>query len=337
MFYRDKIEGGQTMALLEIKNISKEYRRGVKANDEITLSVEAGEVFGLLGPNGAGKTTLVNQIIGLVAPSSGQIRIAGVDVVANPDYARLACSFQPQSQVPIDGLTLLQATELVSRMRGGGREPARERARQLIEALEIGAWADKRGETLSGGVRRLAAFCMAAVAPGQLVILDEPTNDVDPLRRRLLWRQVGKLADLGAAVLLVTHNVLEAERSVNRLAIIDQGQVVGAGTPASLKEHAKSCLRVELVLEPTVQAPALPGFMSHSIEVGRRIIAKVDASAVGLAVEWANSLKECEVLEEFSVGPTTLEDVYIRMIGRPDALEVPAEEVQHVVSAQLVQ
>jgi ABC-2 type transport system ATP-binding protein len=321
--------------MLTIEHVSKEYRRGVRANDDISLSVEAGEVFGLLGPNGAGKTTLVNQIIGLVAPTSGKIAIAGVDVTHNPGYARQACSFQPQSQVPIDGLTPLQAITLVGLLRGGRPTDVRQRTRGLVEALEIGAWAEKPGETLSGGVRRLVAFCMAIVVPGQLVILDEPTNDVDPLRRRLLWQEVRRLADQGSAVLLVTHNVLEAERSVGRLAIIDQGRVVAAGTAASLKEREAGYLRLELILEPGVEPPPQPAFLSRPVIMGRRLIAKMEASSVGQAVAWANRVKERGMAEEFSVGPATLEDVYVRNIGRPDALEVPVKEVDHVVRAQL--
>ena len=148
-------------ALLEIDHLSKVYRGGVRANDNISLSVKAGEVFGLLGPNGAGKTTLVNQIIGLAMPTSGSMRIAGVDVIAKPGYARQACSFQAQTQVPIAGLTAMQAIELVGRVRGGSRTEVRQHAVQLIRELEIGEWAHTMGATFSGGVRRLVAFCLA--------------------------------------------------------------------------------------------------------------------------------------------------------------------------------
>ena len=323
------------MTMLKIDHVSKEYRRGIRVNDDISLSIEAGEIFGLLGPNGAGKTTLVNQVIGLVIPTSGGISIAGVDVVADPDHARQVCSFQPQSQIPLDGLTPLQAINLVGRMRGGRADAVRRRAHQLIEALEIEPWAEKRGETLSGGVRRLLAFCMATVVPGRLVILDEPTNDVDPLRRRLLWQTVRSLAEEGSAVLLVTHNVLEAERSVTRLAILDGGRVVGVGTPASLRAQDAGYLRLELILEPKIEPPALPVFLGQSVTAGRRIIAKVKESSVGPAMAWANGLKEKQIVEEFSIGPTTLEDVYMRKIGRSDALEISTEEVDHVVRAQM--
>lgn len=96
------------------------------------------------------------------------------------------------------------------------------------------------------GIRRLVGYCMAAVAPGKIVILDEPTNDVDPLRRRLLWREIRSPADSGTAVLLITHNVLEAERAVDALAIIDKGRVVGTGTPSSLKGQEAGPLWVAL-------------------------------------------------------------------------------------------
>jgi ABC-2 type transport system ATP-binding protein len=309
------------MALLEITNVSKKYRNGALANDDINLSVEAGEVFGLLGPNGAGKTTLVSQIIGLLVPTSGTIRIAGVNTVENPGFARQACSFQPQSQVPIEGMNPFQAIELAGLLRGGKAKDVRRRTTELIEAFELGQWARKGGESLSGGVRRLVAFCMAAVVPGQITILDEPTNDVDPLRRRLLWQQVRLLADQGSTVLLVTHNVLEAERSVDRLAIIDRGKVVGAGTPGSMKNGSSNYLRLELLFEPGVAVPAVPPFLTHTVNGGRRLIGRLEAEDVSMATLWANQMKADQFVEEYSVGPSTLEDVYIQKIGRADALE----------------
>jgi ABC-2 type transport system ATP-binding protein len=323
------------MDLLTVERLRKEYRGGVVANDSITLAIDPGEVYGLLGPNGAGKTTLVNQIVGLVKPTSGEIILNGVNIVANPDYARQACSFQPQTQVPIDGLTPMQAITLVGRLRGGKASDVERRANELIKSLEIEEWADKTGQQLSGGVRRLVAFCMAAVTPGKLTILDEPTNDVDPLRRRLLWRQVRELAGNGSSVLLVTHNVLEAERSVNRLAVIDHGRVLASGTPASLKESDAGAFRIEIVLEPAAARPHLPAFVTHSVTTGRRLIGRVDACQLGQAVDWASELKTRSVIEEFSVGPATLEDVYVRKIGRADDLGGPAKEINNVVHAQM--
>jgi ABC-2 type transport system ATP-binding protein len=315
------------MAVLEIQGITKQYRRGPLVNDDISLAVEAGEVFGLLGPNGAGKTTLIGQIIGLVEPTSGSITIDGVDVVANPAVARQACSYQPQLSVPIDNITPRQAIELAGRIRGGRRDDMRRRADELLQALDLTEWADKATQ-LSGGVARLAAFGMAAVLPGRVVILDEPTNDVDPLRRKLLWTQVRALADGGAAVLLVTHNVLEAERCVDRLAIVDHGQVLAQGTPAELKTALGAPLRLELVLEPGAAAPAGPRFAPPPVHVGRRMFVDVALADVNQAVTWARDLQDGHTVAEFSVAPASLEDVYVRRI-QPDEAD---EEVDRVAA-----
>src|SRR5512141_530521 len=245
--------------LLEINGLTKTYRQGgVRANDGITLSAGAGEVYGLLGHNGAGKTTLVNQVVGLAKADGGSIGVGGKDLVADPGLARRSCSIQPQAQVPINGLTPRQAIGLVGRLRGERPYTVRQRTDELAGALEIDEWLDTDGAQLSGGVKRLVSFAMAAVAPGRLAILDEPTNDVDPGRRRHPWAQVRALADRGAAVLLVTHNVIEAERSVDRLAILDHGRVIVEGTPAELKASMADELRLELALEPAADRPAIP-------------------------------------------------------------------------------
>ena len=308
-------------ALLYVENLVKEYRGGVRANDGISLAVQSGEVFGLIGPNGAGKTTLVSQIVGITKPTSGTIRIAGVDVVSRPAFAQQACSFQAQTQAPIAGLTAWEAIELVGLIRGGKKAQVKQRASELIKALELEDIVKKMGDTFSGGMRRLVAFCMAAVLPGRIVILDEPTNDVDPLRRRLLWREVHNLAQAGSAVLLVTHNVLEAERAVDRLAIIDRGRIQVSGTPASLKEHDGEYMRLVATLEPGAEPPQAPDFLPHSLTVGRRLIAHVRDDSTVRALEWAWGLRQQGTAEEFSLEPTTLEDVYMNVVGHEGGLE----------------
>jgi ABC-2 type transport system ATP-binding protein len=198
---------------------------------------------------------------------------------------------------------------------------------ELIGKLEIGEWQKTMGLTVSGGVARLAAFCMAAVTPGKIVILDEPTNDIDPLRRRLLWQEVQALAKQGSAVLLVTHNVLEAERVVDRLAIVDKGRIIGMGTPAELKESEDDSMRLELTLEPGAVQPEMPPFFMRPVTAGRRIMGRIEKANIPAAIEWAQRLKASGAIEEFSLGPTTLEDVYIRLVKNPDDLEKPRESV----------
>ena len=329
--------GDQPDAVLMVDRLTKTYRRGASpANDGISLQVGRGEVFGLLGHNGAGKTTLVSQIIGLARPDAGRILIGGRDAVADPGAARRACSIQPQAQMPMTGLTPRRAMELVGRFRGGSAADARRRAATLAGSLDIEEWLDTDCSRLSGGVRRLTTFAMAAVVPGSLVILDEPTNDVDPVRRRLLWAQVRALADGGSAVLLVTHNVLEAERAVDRLAVLDHGRVVADGTPGELKSAIAADVRLELVLEPGVAEPPLPTYVRSVSRAGHRVSAIVPGRLSGEAAGWAQGLRQAGVVEEFGIAAATLEDAYVALLGRPaerNTVMDEGEEVSDVAAA----
>jgi len=248
-------------------------------------------------------------------------------MVADPGLARRLCSFQAQAQVPIDGLTPRQAIDLLGQLRGASKADAQYRRGRLVEALDLGEWLDVDASRLSGGVKRLVAFAMAAVTPGRVVMLDEPTNDVDPVRRRLLWRQVRTLADHGAAVLLVTHNVIEAERSVDRLAILDEGRVIAEGTPAELKARLGAALRLELVVDPSMTELPTSPFGGSAVLVGNRFMIGVPSDAAGRAVSWAELLQQAGFVEEYTLGPATLEDVYVALLGGKTAGSEHAEEV----------
>jgi ABC-2 type transport system ATP-binding protein len=154
---------------------------------------------------------------------------------------------------------------------------------------------------------------MATISPGHLVILDEPTNDVDPLRRRLLWDQIRALGAQGCSVLLVTHNVLEAEKAVDRLALIASGKLLAEGTPSSLKAADRAQLRLQVMLVPGVETPELPAWGGSPVRVGNNLvttIAEVDAPS---GITWAAGLIDAGVAEEYALGASTLEDAYIRL------------------------
>ncbi len=299
--------------------VTKVYPNGVRANDAISLHVEPGEVYGLLGPNGAGKTTLVKQVIGLLRPTSGRITLGRHDLVADPAAARQLCSYLPQAQVPIDSFGAREAIVLCGRIRGGDPASVSRRADELIEALDIGEWRKKRGIGLSGGVKRLVGFAMVTVCPGRVVILDEPTNDVDPLRRRMLWQQIRELGNAGVAVLLVTHNVLEAEKAVDRLAIIDQGRLLAEGTPSSMKAGDRGHLRLQLMLAPGRDAPELPAFVRRSTRAGHNLMAVIDDAEASHAIGWAGELIGAGVAEEYALTATSLEDAYMQLTGHGSA------------------
>ncbi|HSK24739.1 MAG TPA: ABC transporter ATP-binding protein [Egicoccus sp.] len=314
-------------AVLEVRGVTKRFG-AVVANDGVDVSVRAGEIVGLLGHNGAGKTTLVSQVVGLLRPDAGSIEVAGTDAVAHPALARRAVSLQSQGQAPLDGLTPRHAIEYAGRLRGLSPRDARAAAERVGEELDIGEWLDRRalpdGGGISGGVRRLTAFAMAIVAPTPVVVLDEPTNDVDAARRRLLWQAVRRLGERGAGVLLVTHNVVEAERVVDELVLLDQGRVVAAGTPARL-HGADHDLRLELTLHPDGDDPSdtsdMPVTMLRRVRAGRRVLLTLPAAEARHAVAWAAGLRDGDRVESYSLTPATLEDAYLALTGPQHDLE----------------
>ncbi|MDO4888042.1 MAG: ABC transporter ATP-binding protein [Actinomycetaceae bacterium] len=303
--------------VLKIDGLTRRFG-SVVANDGIDLEVHAGQVVGLLGHNGAGKTTLVQQVIGLLRPDSGSIRVAGIDAVANPGAARHRIGIQSQSQAPLDGLTPATAISLVARLRGLSRSQAKAATTAIADQLDIGQWMSQRalpeGGGLSGGVRRLTSFAMAVVAPVPLVILDEPTNDVDAARRKLLWNTLRTLADRGMGILLVTHNVVEAERVVDELVVLDSGKVVGSGTPSQLRGTEKEDLRLELVLatndEPALSASTNLRF-NRRVKAGRRLLLTIDSTHALDAVAWASALHADGRIDDYSLTQASLEDAYL--------------------------
>lgn len=302
------------------EGVTKSYDNGKSfANREISIEVRPGEVYGLLGPNGAGKSTFVKQVIGLLKPDSGSMRLGEHDLIADPDAARQLCSYLPQAPMPIESFKLHEAVRLTGEIRGGERGAIAARSEELIDALQIGEWRDTLGAKLSGGVRRLVGFVMVTVVPGRVVILDEPTNDVDPLRRRLLWEQIRHLGEMGAAVFLVTHNVMEAEKSVDRLAIISDGTLVAEGTPSSLKIADRGCLRLQVMLSPGSLTPELPPLVREHSRVGNNLLSIIDEVNAADGIAWAQRLIGDGIAEEYALGAITLEDAYIRLTGHRSA------------------
>ena len=304
------------MVACGFSDLRKVYGKRIVANDGISLQIAPGEVYGLLGPNGAGKSTLVKQVIGLLKPTSGTIELGPYDLIRYPAAARQLCSYLPQAQMPIEALKVQEAIQITGMIRGGQSPAVKRRTDELIASLELDEWRNAIGMKLSGGVRRLVGFAMVAVYPGRLVILDEPTNDVDPLRRRLLWDQVRRLADGGVAVALVTHNVLEAEKAVDRLAIVDSGRLIAEGTPSSLKADTRGRLRLQVMIAPGSAHPELPPFVENDSRVGNNLVAVIRDGDAAAGIAWAQNLVDAGAAEEYALGATTLEDVYIRLTGR---------------------
>ena len=301
---------------------SKAKTSGTMANDGLSLSLEPGEVYGLLGPNGAGKTTLVRQVLGLLKPTSGSIRLDGHDVVANPGFARRTIGFLPQGQFDIGDVHVDELIYSVGKLRGLTSGEARRRRDELIERLDLGPFRSTTMHAASGGVRRLAGFATALVAGNRLLVLDEPTNDVDPIRRQTLWQLVAEAGQAGAAVLLVTHNLAEAERFIHRLAIIDHGRILSEGSPSSLRSLVTEKLRLELVATGTIVPHT--ALTAEPASPGNYLFEQADLPTVS---SWLAGLRSSGALLDFRIGPPNLNDIYIATIGRAIEGQEPVNEL----------
>lgn len=313
------------MAVIEIDHVTKTFRsrRGrTVANDDVSLRVNEGEVYGLFGHNGAGKTTIVNELLGLVKPDTGSIVIAGEDIVKNPNRGRYLCSVQPQSKTPLGELTPRAVARIMGKLRGATDREVDERMTHLFEKLDIAAWADVPGNRLSGGILRLTGFCMAAIRPGRAVVLDEPTNDVDPVRRRYLWSAIRDLTRDGTAVLLVTHNIREAESTVDEVAILDKGKVLIQGNARKIKaEAAGNQMKLEAVATAAEDAFTLPAWAeSYKVEEAELTLT-FDRDHASEALRWAADHHQDGNLGEYFLTQITLEDTYIELVGRAETVE----------------
>jgi len=232
-------------SVLKINSISKSYKKtDSKANDNITLSFKKGEITALIGHNGAGKSTLLNQIIGTIRPDNGDITYANHSFVKKPKIAREHVSIMPQIHAPISGVTISQALESIMRIKGATTNEMENSIPNILKELKIEKWKDTVGDKLSGGLCRLTSFAMTIAKPSDIILLDEPTNDVDPIRRQLIWKYLKKLSDNGHIIIIVTHNLLEVEQYANRYIMFDQGKIIKDELAQSLNNNFSTNLLI---------------------------------------------------------------------------------------------
>ncbi|MFF8468551.1 ABC transporter ATP-binding protein/permease [Streptomyces griseus] len=320
---------------IEVRNLTRVFRTGgsgadVKANDDLTFSIPRGQVFGLLGANGAGKTTLVSQLLGLVRPTSGEIVVEGVDAVAHPDAVKAMTGFLPQTGLSMRLVEVRRALHYTGRLRGQSETDARRQTAELIEELGLGDVQDRYVDQLSGGMTRLVNFGMALMGRPKLLILDEPTNELDPHNRRLVWNMVSRRsAEDGTTVLLVTHNVLEAESAVDQVAVMNGGRITAMGTPGHLKEVLGDRIRLELFVKDE------DGLARHERELFDAVGTLTEGKRDGSYLVQTDSARMPELMRvvhgelgmdrvaDFRLTRPTLEDVYLTLDGR--AASAPAE------------
>ena len=206
------------------------------ALEGLNLVVHRGEIFGLLGANGSGKTTTIRMLCGLLAPTSGDARVVGYDVVREPEKVRQRIGYMSQRFGLYEDLTVMENLRFYSGVYGLRGNEARIRIAELLEELDFGSRSRQMAGTLSGGWKqRLALACATAHKP-DLLFLDEPTAGVDPASRQRFWNQIGAFAARGTAILLTTHYMDEAARC-ERLAFLLAGRLIADGTPDEITAH----------------------------------------------------------------------------------------------------
>jgi ABC-2 type transport system ATP-binding protein len=309
----------RAVACLRVEGLTRGHGT-VLANRDITLSVAAGEIFGILGPNGAGKTTLVRQLVGLLRPDSGRIMLFGRPL--DRGLAGRAIAYLPQEDSALADIPVGLAVETTARLRGLSAPAARAARDGVLEELGLGAVAERAPVRLSGGQRRLAAVAAALAGERAVLVLDEPTTGLDPLARRAVWGALRARRDRGVTVLLVTHNVVEAESILDRVAVLDAGRLIACDTPGRLKAAVSGDLRLELVwrAEPPAYGP-VAALAARATVSGRRWTVRLPAPEARAMLADLTSGPALEALDDFTLATPSLEDVYLALGGRADDWE----------------
>src|SRR5919202_5227054 len=221
---------------IEVEDLVREFRKGPRAVDGISLTVEPGEVYGFLGPNGAGKSTTVLMLTTLLPPTAGTARVAGYDIVEEGPQVRASIGAALQEAALDPFLTGRDHLRLQGALHGLPRAERKKRSDELLERVGLSEAADRRVRGYSGGMKRRLDLALALVHRPSILFLDEPTTGLDPQSRSALWEEVGRLAnEEGVTVFLTTQYLEEADVLADRVGIIHRGRIVAEGTPAELK------------------------------------------------------------------------------------------------------
>ena len=310
---------------VQTENLVKRYGQLVAVKG-LTLNIRAGEVFGLLGPNGAGKTTSISMICGLLKPDAGRVLIHGSPIQNGDAAARTRVGMCPQNVVLWELLTCLEQLQFIGEMYGVNGRVARQRSERLLEELDLADKRNQQARTLSGGMRRRLNIAMALVHDPEILVLDEPEAGLDPQSRVKVREYIQSLAHR-KTILLTTHNMDEAERVADRVAIIDHGELLVLDTPDALKRSIGAGDVVEIDLKDR-----RPDHAARAQEVLAQAglaerVTLLEATADSASFRALDAVSQLPPLlnglaaagmrcGEVRMRPNTLEDVFIQLTGR---------------------
>ena len=309
--------------VLQTEGLTKRYGSLVAVQD-LSLQVNEGQVFGLLGPNGAGKTTCINMMCGLLKPDAGRVMVHGAPIAGGRADVRARVGVCPQDVVIWERLTCLEQLQFIGQMYGLAGREALARGKQLLDELDLAEKRDRQAHTLSGGMKRRLNLALALVHDPDIIVLDEPEAGLDPQSRVKVREYIRSLARV-KTVILTTHNMDEADRVADRIAIIDHGKLLVQDTPEALKRRVGQGDVLEISLK------GQPG--ESDAERARSALARLDGQTTldlargTLTVRALNGVAMLpailEALGRIGLQPgeahlreNTLEDVFIQLTGR---------------------
>jgi ABC-2 type transport system ATP-binding protein len=308
--------------IVEIQKLTKIYESKLRvvAVDGIDLALAQGEIFGLLGPNGAGKTTTISIATTRTLPTSGTVRIAGIDVVQHPAHARRHIGVVPQFNTLDRSLTVFENLYFHCRYFGFSHTEAKARALELLTQFMLTERKDVYPAQLSGGLAQRVQIARAIAHRPTVLFLDEPSAGLDPQSRMAMWSAVEGLRKEGITVLLTTHYMEEADQLSDRLAIIDHGRVLALGTPEELKQTHGAHTIFNLKLKSHEGLEPLVAKLKTRTDVtsaettadGLRVMA---ASSDGLLPDLVQAAAAFG-LRDLTVTEPSLETVFIQLTGR---------------------
>ena len=299
-----------------VEGLTKIYPR-VKAVDEVSFTVDEGEIFGLLGPNGAGKTTIIRMLLTLIKPTSGRMSVFGIDGLTHPEKVRQMAGYVPQD-VSVDGeLTGYENILMYSKLYG---VPGKERGRRIKDVLgylDLQDRADDMVSTYSGGMMRRLEIAQTLVNRPRILFLDEPSIGLDPAAQRAIWELVNRLRDeFGATIFLTTHDMNEADTLCDRIGIMDKGRLVIIGQPSQLKATVGGdVLTINSKMPDCVNKLKELGYSIVSESSGGQFDVLV-SNGEALIPHLLESLKAVGVeVEAVSLKKPTLGDVFLKYTG----------------------
>ncbi|MFH7242308.1 MAG: ATP-binding cassette domain-containing protein [Spirulina sp.] len=313
-------------AAVTIENLKKSYG-SVQAVRGVSLNIQPGEIFGLLGPNGAGKTTTIRCLCTLASPDEGRLEVMGIPVVDQPRRVRQRLGYIAQEIALDKVLTGRELLQLQADLYHMPKAIARQRIDQMIALLELGDWADRKTGTYSGGLRKRLDLALGLLHQPDVLVLDEPTVGLDIETRSAVWDFLRQLRAAGTTVLITSHYLEEVDALADRVAIIDQGQVIASGSPSDLKDRLggdRITLRVR-EFTPDDEAEQVKALLLDLPFVQGVILNAAQGNSLNLVVERdpgaltaVQTTMEKAGLPIFGISQSrpSLDDVYLAATGR---------------------